>query len=86
MNHDILVVDDEVDIRLLISGVLRDEGYTTREVADAETALKEIDARRPSLAILDVWLQGSKIDGMELLSIVRTQYPEIPVVVISGHG
>ncbi|MQA66551.1 MAG: response regulator [Alphaproteobacteria bacterium] len=86
MNHDILVVDDEVDIRLLISGVLRDEGYTTREVADAETALKEIDARRPSLAILDIWLQGSKIDGMELLSIVRTQYPEIPVVVISGHG
>ncbi|MFM2130519.1 MAG: hypothetical protein RL477_2065 [Pseudomonadota bacterium] len=86
MNHDILVVDDEVDIRLLISGVLKDEGYTTREVADAETALQEIDARKPSLAILDVWLQGSKIDGLELLTIVKTQYPEIPVVVISGHG
>ncbi len=86
MNHDILVVDDEVDIRLLISGVLKDEGYTTREVADAETALGEMDARKPSLAILDVWLQGSKIDGLELLSIVKTQYPEIPVVVISGHG
>lgn len=86
MNHDILVVDDEVDIRLLISGVLKDEGYTTREVADAETALQEIDARKPSLAILDVWLQGSKIDGLELLSIVKNQYPEIPVVVISGHG
>ena len=86
MNHDILVVDDEVDIRLLISGVLKDEGYTTREVADAETALGEMDARKPSLAILDVWLQGSKIDGLELLSIVKTQYPEIPIVVISGHG
>lgn len=86
MNDDILIVDDEVDIRLLISGVLKDEGYTTRESADAETALAEMDARRPSLAILDVWLQGSKMDGLELLSVLRRQYPEIPVVVISGHG
>ncbi len=86
MNHDILIVDDEEDIRLLISGILKDEGYTTREVSDAESALAEIDARKPSLVILDIWLQGSKIDGLEVLTIVRTQYPEIPVVVISGHG
>ncbi len=86
MNHEILIVDDEVDIRLLISGVLKDEGHMTREVGDAESALGEIDARRPSLVILDIWLQGSKIDGLEVLSIIKTQYPEIPVVVISGHG
>lgn len=86
MNHDILIVDDEEDIRLLISGVLKDEGYGTRTAGDAESSLAEIDARKPSLVILDVWLQGSKLDGMEVLSIVKTQYPDIPVVVISGHG
>jgi two-component system, NtrC family, nitrogen regulation response regulator NtrX len=86
MNHDILIVDDEEDIRLLIAGVLKDEGYTTREVADAESALAELDARKPSLVILDIWLQGSKLDGLEVLSIMQTHYADIPVVVISGHG
>jgi len=86
MNHDVLIVDDEEDILLLIAGVLRDEGYTTREVSSAEAALGELDARKPSLVILDIWLQGSRLDGLEVLSIVKTQFPEIPVVVISGHG
>ncbi len=86
MDHDVLIVDDESDIRLLVGGILSDEGYRTREAGDVETALKEIDSRVPDLLILDVWLQGSRIDGLEMLGILRVQYPELPVVVISGHG
>jgi two-component system nitrogen regulation response regulator NtrX len=86
MNHNILIVDDEKDIRLLISGVLRDEGYETREAADADDCLSEIESLRPSLVILDIWLQGSKLDGLEILGVIKSYYPDLPVVVISGHG
>lgn len=86
MAEDILIVDDEDDIRMLISGVLEDEGYETREAASAEAAVEEVAARRPSLVILDIWLEGSRIDGMELLHILRREHPEVPVVMISGHG
>ncbi len=86
MADDILIVDDEDDIRLLISGVLEDEGYETREAKDSESALEQIAARRPNLVILDIWLEGSRLDGMELLHIIRREHPGVPLVMISGHG
>jgi two-component system nitrogen regulation response regulator NtrX len=86
MAIDILVVDDELDIRELVAGVLEDEGYDTRMAADSDTALEAIATRRPSLVLLDVWLQGSRIDGLELLDEIKHRDPSIPVLVISGHG
>lgn len=86
MKLDILVVDDETDIRELVSGVLEDEGYETRGAADSDAALEAIAARRPSLVLLDVWLQGSRLDGLELLDALKSQDPSLPVLVISGHG
>jgi two-component system nitrogen regulation response regulator NtrX len=86
MAHDILVVDDEADIRLLITGILSDEGYKTRQAGDADGAIAALRARQPSLAILDVWLQGSRKDGLELLDEVKRDFPTLPVLMISGHG
>ncbi|WP_375427479.1 sigma-54-dependent transcriptional regulator [uncultured Sphingomonas sp.] len=86
MALDILVVDDELDIRELVAGVLEDEGYHPRVAADSESALEAIATRRPSLVLLDVWLQGSKLDGLELLDEIKRRDPSIPVLVISGHG
>ncbi|HTZ77533.1 MAG TPA: sigma-54 dependent transcriptional regulator [Stellaceae bacterium] len=86
MAHDILVVDDEADIRMLISGVLEDEGYTTRQAANSSEALSAIRARLPSAVILDIWLQGSELDGIEILKLVRQEAPNLPVIMISGHG
>src|SRR5262249_48442835 len=86
MAHDILIVDDEADIRSLISGILAHEGYGTREASDSDTAFREIKARMPSLLILDIWIQGSKMDGLEILEAVKRDYPNVPVVMISGHG
>jgi two-component system nitrogen regulation response regulator NtrX len=86
MALDILIVDDEADIRLLLAGVLKDEGYETREAADSAGALEAIARRRPSLVLLDIWLQGSALDGMQLLSLVKRDHPNLPVVMISGHG
>jgi two-component system nitrogen regulation response regulator NtrX len=86
MPHDILIVDDEPDIRLLVEGILRDEGYETRLAADSDAALAAFRARRPSLAILDVWLQGSRLDGLGILTALHREEPHIPVVMISGHG
>src|SRR3954451_12817766 len=86
MALDILIVDDEHDIRELVAGVLEDEGYETRGAADSDAALEAISARRPSLVLLDVWLQGSRLDGLELLDEVKRRDPSIPVLVISGHG
>ncbi|MGC6400936.1 sigma-54-dependent transcriptional regulator [Sphingomonas sp. FW199] len=86
MKLDILVVDDERDIRELVAGVLEDEGYETRGAADSDAALDAIAARRPSLVLLDVWLQGSRLDGLELLDELKRRDPSIPVLVISGHG
>lgn len=86
MALDILIVDDEQDIRDLISGILDDEGYETRTAHDSETALKEVEARRPSLIVLDIWLQGSKRDGLEILRLIKNRHKELPVIMISGHG
>ena len=86
MALDILVVDDEHDIRELVAGVLEDEGYATRDAGDSDSALEAIAARRPSLVLLDVWLQGSRLDGLELLDEIKRRDPSIPVLVISGHG
>jgi two-component system nitrogen regulation response regulator NtrX len=86
MALDILIVDDEQDIRDLVSGVLEDEGYTTRTAANSSEALQALSDRRPSLALLDVWLQGSKLDGLQLLEEMKRRDPTLPVLVISGHG
>jgi two-component system nitrogen regulation response regulator NtrX len=86
MAYDILIVDDEPDIRLLIDGILRDEGYETRGAGDAEAAVAAFRMRRPSLVILDVWLQGSRMDGLALLEAFHSEEPQVPVAMISGHG
>ena len=86
MAHEILIVDDEPDIRLLIDGVLRDEGYETRQAAESDAALAAFRVRRPSLVVLDVWLQGSRMDGLGILRVLRSEEPQVPVVMISGHG
>ncbi|HEY8697914.1 MAG TPA: sigma-54 dependent transcriptional regulator [Rhizomicrobium sp.] len=83
---EILIVDDEEDIRDLIAGILRDEGFETRVAADGEGACAAVRARRPHLVVLDIWLQGSRMDGIQVLDIVKREYPELPVVMISGHG
>jgi two-component system nitrogen regulation response regulator NtrX len=86
MGPDILIVDDESDIRELVAGILQDEGYGARTARDSDDALTAIKARRPSLVFLDIWLQGSRLDGLQLLSAVKQENPELPVVMISGHG
>ena len=86
MAHEILIVDDEPDIRMLIDGILRDEGYETRMAGDSDSALAAFRARRPSMVILDVWLQNSKLDGLGILQALHVEEPHIPVVMISGHG
>lgn len=86
MAREILIVDDEADIRMLIAGILEDEGYQTRAAADSASALDAVRARQPSLVILDVWLEGSEHDGLDLLKILQEEYPLLPVVMISGHG
>src|SRR6185503_10239386 len=78
--------DDEADICELVAGLLQDEGYATRTARDSDTALNEIQSRRPNLLFLDIWLQGSRLDGLQLLDSVKEQHPELPVVMISGHG
>ena len=86
MAHDILIVDDEADIRVLTSGILQDEGYQTREAAGSADALSAVEARRPSLVLLDIWLQGSELDGLGILKILKRDHPAIPVLMMSGHG
>lgn len=86
MASDILIVDDEADIRELVAGILNDEGYNTRVAGDSDSALAAIEARRPGLVVLDIWLQGSRLDGLELLDVVHERHPELAVVIISGHG
>jgi len=86
MALDILVVDDEQDIRELVSGVLEDEGYSTRTAAGSAEALAALGDRRPSLVLLDVWLQGSKLDGLQVLEEIKRRDPTLPVLMISGHG
>lgn len=86
MSADILVVDDETDIRELVAGLLEDEGYRTRKASSADEALAAIAARRPNLVFLDIWLQGSRLDGLQVLELVKQSHPDLAVVMISGHG
>ena len=86
MSFEILVVEDEDDIRSLIAGLLSDEGYHMREAGTSEEALAEFKSRKPSLIIMDVWLKGSAHDGIELLDVFKKTDPNIPVIIISGHG
>ena len=86
MALDILVVDDERDIRDLVSGVLSDEGYDCRTAGDSTSALAAVDERRPSLVLLDVWLHGSPMDGLEVLDAIKQREPDLPVIIFSGHG
>jgi two-component system nitrogen regulation response regulator NtrX len=86
MGHDILIVDDERDICTLIAGILEDEGNTARRAHNSTEAIDAVRQRRPALVILDVWLQGSELDGLQLLDIIRREEPPVPVVMISGHG
>jgi two-component system nitrogen regulation response regulator NtrX len=86
MSSDILIVDDEADIRELVAGILQDEGHGTRTAKNSDEALAAVAARRPSMVFLDIWLQGSKLDGLQLLAAMKQEHPELPVVMISGHG
>ena len=86
MALDILVVDDEQDIRELVAGVLSDEGYECRTAGDSTRALAMMDERRPSLVLLDVWLHGSQMDGLEVLDAIKAREPDLPVIIFSGHG
>lgn len=86
MSKDILIIDDEQDIRVLLSGVLSDEGYTTTVAQNSKEALKSIAKKPPNLVVLDIWLQGSELDGLEILEEIVEQHPGLPVIMISGHG
>jgi two-component system nitrogen regulation response regulator NtrX len=86
MAADILIIDDEADIRELIAGILQDEGFETRLAHNSDAALSELTQRRPSLIVLDIWLQGSKLDGLDLLLEIKQRHADVPVIIISGHG
>ncbi|MDJ1156825.1 sigma-54 dependent transcriptional regulator [Chelatococcus sp. SYSU_G07232] len=86
MSADILIVDDEADIRDLVAGILEDEGHRTRTAGSSDEALAAIEMRRPHLVFLDIWLQGSRLDGLQVLDVIKELHPELPVVMISGHG
>jgi len=86
MAQEILIVDDEADIRTIIADTMQDEGYETRVAADADSAIAAIRTRRPALVLLDIWLEGSRMDGMGVLDAIRAEHPSLPVVMISGHG
>ena len=84
--NDILIVDDERDIRELIADILRDEGFDTRMAANSDEAVAALNDREPSLMILDIWLKDSRMDGIDILKQVKRNNPDVPVIIISGHG
>jgi two-component system nitrogen regulation response regulator NtrX len=84
--NDILIVDDEADIRLAVAGILEDEGFATRAAGSGEEALEQVKARAPAAIILDIWLEGSRLDGLQVLAACKSMRPHVPVVMISGHG
>ncbi|MEK0081524.1 sigma-54-dependent transcriptional regulator [Benzoatithermus flavus] len=86
MSKDVLIVDDEAAIREVVGAILEDEGYRPREAANSDEALKEIERRPPGLVLLDIWLEGSALDGVQILERIKEQYPDIPVIMFSGHG
>ena len=86
MAHDVLIVDDEADIRILLAEILRDEGYECRLAGDSDSALRAVEERRPTMIVLDIWLRGSDLDGIGILEVLKRDHPDVPVVMISGHG
>lgn len=86
MTSDILIIDDEADIREIIQGILEDEGYVTRQAANSDQAYAQLESRLPDLLVLDIWLQNSAHDGLQILETVKAKHPQLPVVMISGHG
>jgi two-component system nitrogen regulation response regulator NtrX len=86
MASDILIVDDEADIRELVAGILQDEGHRTRTARDSDEALSAVVAHQPNLVFLDIWLRGSRLDGLQLLDTLTQQHPKLPIVMISGHA
>jgi len=86
MAQEILIVDDEADIRMLTAGILEDEGYQTRQAGTSDVALAEVETRAPNLVLLDIWLQGSELDGLQILQRIKEHHPTIPVLMMSGHG
>ena len=83
---DILIVDDERDIRELISDILKDEGFTTRLAGTSDEAMAEMNKEPPSLMVLDIWLKDSRMDGIDILKTVKRDNPDVPIIIISGHG
>ena len=86
MKYDVLIVEDEDDIRTMIGGILEDDGYEVRLTAKSDEAITALRSRKPSLMILDVWLKGSSMDGIELLDSIKKSHPNMPIIIISGHG
>lgn len=86
MAQEILIVDDEADIRVMVAELLQDEGYHTRTAKNSDEAFAELEARRPDLILLDIWLDRSAMDGMQILDVVQAEHPGLPVVMFSGHG
>ena len=86
MNKDILIVDDEPAIREVVGAVLEDEGYQPRVAANSDEALREVAKRPPALVLLDIWLEGSRLDGVQILDQIKTALPDLPVIMFSGHG
>src|SRR5688500_10066715 len=86
MARDILIIDDEADIRELIADILKDEGYTARKASNSIEAFEKLNEGLPAAVILDIWLQGSELDGLGILEIIKRKYPYLPVIMISGHG
>ncbi len=83
---DILIVDDERDIRELIADILEDEGYSARKAANSDECMTQLETATPALLILDIWLKDSNMDGIDILKVAKKEYPDVPVVIISGHG
>ena len=86
MSKDILIVDDEAAIREVVGAILEDEGYRPRFAANSDEALREAGSREPSLVLLDIWLEGSQLDGVQILERLRADHPHLPVIMFSGHG
>ena len=86
MANEILVIDDNSDIRALIAGILKDKGFSVREAANFDQALIEINKKLPDIAIIDVKLDKGDNDGIELLTLIKKKDDEIPVIMISGHA
>ena len=81
-----MIVDDEEDIRDLVSEILKDEGFNVRSVGNSEDCMAQLDAKKPSVLLLDIWLKDSEMDGIDILKATRRNNPDIPILIISGHG